>query len=110
VNPLPCASPKGRLATAPGVETRKEEHMQMDVQRMAELGYSERYGKLELVLPHGTKSEEFGKISERLFSDFVARLPRGCQACLSGESFLVRERLAHVLQIDLESMEIVGKG
>jgi hypothetical protein len=77
---------------------------------VAELGYSERYGKLELVLPHGTTSAEFGKLSERLFSEFVARLPRGCQACLSGESFLIRERLENVVRIDLESMEIIGKG
>ncbi len=79
-------------------------------QRLAELGYSEKYGKLELVLPYGTKSADFAKISDRLFSDLVGRLPRGCQACLSGESLFVRERLEHVLQIDLESMEIVAGG
>jgi hypothetical protein len=80
------------------------------VARTAELGYSERYGKFEVVLPYGTKSVEFGKLSERLFSEFIDQLPRGCQACLSGESFLVRERLENVLRIDLDSMEIVGKG
>jgi hypothetical protein len=80
------------------------------MERTAELGYSERYGKLELVLPYGTKSAEFAKLSERFFSEFVAQLPRGCQACLSGESLLIRERLENVLQIDLDSMQIVGKG
>ncbi|HEY6202467.1 MAG TPA: hypothetical protein VI056_05440 [Candidatus Limnocylindria bacterium] len=77
--------------------------------RMAELGYSEKYAKIELVIPHGTKTAEFGKISGKLLGDFIARLPRGCQACLSGESLIVRERLEHVLQIDLERMEIIGR-
>jgi hypothetical protein len=79
-------------------------------QRLAELGYSEKYGKVELVLPHGTKTADFARLSDRLFVDIFSKLPRGCQACLSGESFLVRERLENVLQVDLEKMEIVGQG
>ena len=77
---------------------------------LAEFGYSEKYAKLELVVPYGTKAADFAKLSDRLFGDVIARLPRGCQACLSGESLFVRERLEHVLQIDLESMEIVAGG
>jgi hypothetical protein len=82
----------------------------MERQRLAELGYSEKYGKMELIVPHGVKSAELAKLSDRLFTDIVAKLPRGCQACLSGESFNIRERLEHVLQVDLDNMEIVGRG
>jgi hypothetical protein len=82
----------------------------MEPQRLAELGYSEKYAKVELVLPHGVKSAELAKLSDRLFGELVAKLPRGCQACLSGESFNIRERLEHVLQVDLDNMEIVGRG
>jgi hypothetical protein len=82
----------------------------MERQRLAELGYSEKYGKVELVVPHGVKSADLAKFSDRLFGDIVAKLPRGCQACLSGEAFNIRERLEHVLQVDLDNMEIVGRG
>lgn len=79
-------------------------------QNLAELGYSEKYGKIELVLPHGTKTADFAKFSDRLFGDLLSRLPRGCQACLSGESLFIRERLEHVLHVDLEKMEVIGQG
>lgn len=81
----------------------------MERQHQAELGFSEEYARVELVLPHGTKSAELAKLSDRIFGDLVASLPRGCQACLSGHSFNIRERLEHVLQIDLDSMEIIGR-
>jgi hypothetical protein len=81
----------------------------MERQRLAELGFSEEYARVELVVPHGLKSAELAKLSDRLFGDLITSLPRGCQACLSGHSFNIRERLEHVVQIDLESMEIVGR-
>jgi hypothetical protein len=75
--------------------------------QVAELGYSKDYGRIELLVPHGTKLAELGKIREYLFGDWVSKLPRGCQACTSGDSLIIRERLEHVLLVDLESMEIL---
>lgn len=77
--------------------------------RLAEIGYSEKYSRVELVLPYGTKAADLAKFGERLFGDFILKLPRGCQACLSGEPFFIRERLEHVLNVDLDRMEIVNE-
>ena len=83
----------------------------MKTPRLAQLAYSEKYGTLELTVPHGTKSKDLAKMTERLFgSDFLDRLPRGCQACISGQSLIIRERLETVLPIDLDRMEIISGG
>ncbi len=74
---------------------------------VAELQYSQEYGRLELVLPHGTKISQLAKLREDLFTNLVGRLPRGCGACISGESFLIRERLENVLRIDLDTMRVL---
>jgi len=76
--------------------------------RVAEIGYSEKYARLELALPFGTKVAEFAKVSDRLFADILSRLPRGCQTCLSGEDLFIRERLEHVVRVDLDSMKVLG--
>ena len=82
----------------------------MESARFAEVGYSEKYGRLELSVPYGTRTVELAKVSERLFVDVLSRLPRGCQACLSGEDLFIRERLEHVLRVDLDSMEVMSRG
>jgi hypothetical protein len=76
--------------------------------RVAELQYSPEYSRLEVTLPFGTKAAEFAKLRDQLFSeDIVGKLPRGCPNCLSGEPFLIRERLEHVVRVDLDSMEVL---
>jgi hypothetical protein len=75
--------------------------------RTAELQYSPEYSRLELVIPQGTKTAQLAKLREILFTDLIARLPRGCPACLSGDSLIIRERLEHVLKVDLESMSVI---
>ena len=79
--------------------------------RIGELGYSEKFKQIELVVPYGTTLKDLGPIWTKIFnSDLAARLPRGCPACHSGDHFFVRERLENVLQIDLDKFEIIGKG
>lgn len=76
--------------------------------RIAEVQYSQEYGKLEVLLPYGSKLEEFAKLRDGLFRDDVlGRLPRGCGACISGESLFIREQLEHVVRVDLDSMEVI---
>ncbi|MEA2878478.1 MAG: hypothetical protein QOF14_3674 [Hyphomicrobiales bacterium] len=79
--------------------------------RLGELAYSKEYNRIELVVPHGTKLKDIGPIWTKIFgSDLAARLPRGCPNCHSGDHLLIRERLEHVLQIDLDKFEVIGKG
>ena len=76
--------------------------------QIAELQYSPEYGKLEVLLPYGSKMKDFARIREGLFSqDILGKLPRGCGACISGESLFIREQLEHVVRVDLESMEAI---
>ena len=76
--------------------------------QVAEIGYSKQTNQLELVVPHGTKSADLHKIIDSLQSKgFVARLPRGCNTCLSGAQFNIRERLEEVIRVDLNTYKIV---
>jgi hypothetical protein len=77
--------------------------------RVAELAYSKDYGRLEVTVPYGTKAAELGKIWETLFSrDIIGKLPRGCTMCHSGDHFLIRERLEHVIRVDLDKRAVIG--
>ena len=76
--------------------------------RTAEVAYSKELG-LELTVPHGTRLEEVAKLREALFTELVGRLPRGCSACLSGESLVIKERFEHVLFVNLDSMEVLAQ-
>jgi hypothetical protein len=86
----------------------REDAIMVDTKRAAELQYSEQYGRIEFVVPHRTTFAELAKISPKLFADVIQRLPRGCTACKSGDDFIIRERLEHVLRVDLDSMEVIG--
>lgn len=77
--------------------------------RLAELQFSQiaDKGHIELIVPAGTPNKEVLKLRDVLTDDLLARLPRGCQACLSGDHFSIRERL-DVIQIDLDKMQVLG--
>jgi hypothetical protein len=75
---------------------------------VAELQYSPEYGRLEVLLPHGAKLADFSRLSKKLFSDdILGKLPRGCPACTSGDALFIRERLEHVVRVDLDKMEAI---
>jgi hypothetical protein len=81
----------------------------MKESRTAELQYSGDQGRIELVVPHGTKTEELGKLLDSvILRDALGRLPRGCPACTSGDHFLIRERLENVIRVDLDTGQVIG--
>ena len=78
--------------------------------RIAEIGYSKELGRLDVVVPHGTRFADLSKIFERLaHDDLVGRLPRGCLQCTSGDHLNIREQLEHVIKVDLDRGEILNR-
>ncbi|HWI85612.1 MAG TPA: hypothetical protein VNT42_04715 [Sphingomonas sp.] len=71
----------------------------------AELGFSPKTGHLELVVPHGTKFADLGKILSQIDLSAVARLPRGCGPCISGHPFNIRERFEEVISVALPHLD-----
>ena len=77
--------------------------MKYDDGRVVEVGYSKDRRNLEVVVPAGTRTADL----PRLFGpDFLARLPRGCEACISGDHLLIRERLENVIRVDLDQIGV----
>jgi len=77
---------------------------------IAELSYTKtgtKMGTIELIVPHGTKLREIAKLRELVFNDLIAKLPRACPACHSGDNFVIRERLDPVIRVDIKSLRIV---
>jgi hypothetical protein len=78
-------------------------------EHVAEVGYSKDMKRIEIVVPHGTKSGDLSKVIGVLFTkDIIGRLPRGCTACTSGDHLLIRERLENVVRVDLNKGVIVA--
>ena len=77
---------------------------------VAELRYGARQGEqavIELTLPHGMRAADFARYSDFIFKEAIAKLPRGCEACFSGEGFFIREQLEHVVLVDLQEQRIL---
>ena len=78
-------------------------------EHVAQIGYSKEHNRIEIVVPHGTKTADLSKYMAVLFSsNIISRLPRGCQTCTSGDHLLVREELADVIQVDLDKKVVIG--
>ena len=79
----------------------------MNEARMAELQYSKEHGRIEVILPYGTRLADFN-LNDAILRDALAKLPRGCPACTSGDNLIIRERLENVIRVDLDSGQIFG--
>jgi hypothetical protein len=80
----------------------------MSDSRVAELHYSKDAHRIELVVPHGTKTADLAKIIDFMSKDVLGKLPRGCLACTSGDHFHIRERLENVIRVDLDQRRIIA--
>jgi hypothetical protein len=79
------------------------------VGRLADLSYSKEHGRITLSVPPGTKIRDLAKILDIVAQDnFLARLPRGCLQCTSGDHFDIRERFDPIIRIDLDRKAIFG--
>lgn len=76
--------------------------------RFAKLGYSPRTGELELVVPFGTKFADLGKVLQQIDMSALARLPRGCTACISGHPFNIHEEYEEVVNVELPRLGVQG--
>ena len=64
---------------------------------------------VELVIPNGTKLSDLIKVQELLSREINPKIsPRGCQTCLSGLDFRIRERFEEVIRVDLDAMQIIS--
>jgi hypothetical protein len=81
-------------------------------QRLGEIQYSQQGPQpvVDLVVPHGTRLLDLAKVTETISRELLPKLsPRGCQTCISGSHFTIRERLENVVQVDLDSGKMLGK-
>jgi hypothetical protein len=56
---------------------------------------------VEVSLPVGTRFEDVVAKPDLLVDIFTKFRPRGCEACLSGRDFLIRERFDDVINVEL---------
>jgi hypothetical protein len=70
---------------------------------IAHVGYSKERREIELVVPHGTKTEALSAIMSAVFRPGVlGPLGRGCQTCTSGDHLLVREEFEEIIEVNLD--------
>lgn len=67
--------------------------------REIHIGVSKATGRLQVSVPQGTKLVDALKVISKIDANALARLPRGCPACLSGEPFDIRERFDPVIKV-----------
>jgi hypothetical protein len=71
--------------------------------RIAEVGYSKELGRIEVIVPHGTKTPELAAIFDIIIGGgIIGRLPRPCNTCTSGDHWYVREALEETISVDLD--------
>ena len=67
----------------------------------ATIGFNKVTGAIQLTVPHGTKLADALKSLSTIDLSALAKLPRGCQACISGHPFNIREQFDPVINVRL---------
>ena len=69
--------------------------------RQAAIGINKVTGAITFSVPRGTKLVDALKALQTVDLSAVARLPRGCQNCISGHPFDIRELVDPVINVRL---------
>ena len=72
---------------------------------IAQIHYHKAQSRLDVVVPRGTLPNATARLNETLTKDLIPKLT-GHRTCLSGLEFIIREELADVVQIDIETGKI----
>lgn len=84
--------------------------MASNTSKTAEIRYSTDgpRPRIDVAVPFGTSLAQTVKLHEILSRDLISKLsPRGCEACNSGVDIFIHERFDDVIQVDLESLQVV---
>lgn len=69
--------------------------------RTATIGINKATGAFQLTVPQGTKLVDALKGLQAVDLGKLAKLPRGCLACLSGVPFTIREEFEGLMNVKL---------
>ena len=69
--------------------------------RHASIGINKITGAIQFTVPQGTKLSDALKALATIDASALAKLPRGCQPCLSGHPFDIREQFDPVINVTL---------
>lgn len=72
--------------------------------RTAHIGINKVSGAIQLTVPQGTKLVDALRALSKIDLSEIARLPRGCQNCISGHPFDIREQFDPVINVRLDQI------
>lgn len=67
----------------------------------ASIGINKVTGAIQLTVPQGTKLVDALKALATIDTSALAKLPRGCQNCVSGHAFDIRELYEPIINVRL---------
>jgi hypothetical protein len=71
------------------------------VARDVRISFNKTTGAVQVAVPPGASYADVFKALARVNSEALAKLPRGCQTCLSGHPFDIREMFDPVINVRL---------
>ena len=69
--------------------------------RGASISFNKATGAIQLTVPQGTKLADALKALSKIDVSALAKLPRGCPSCISGQPFNIREEFDPVINVTL---------
>lgn len=69
--------------------------------REAQVSFNKATGAIQIAVPAGISTVDLFKSLARVDLSVLAKLPRGCQTCLSGHPFDIREMFDPVVNVRL---------